>query len=105
MTDTKGRYNMSHQILISFDIDENRVQENAEREAGRQIAKQIIDSAFGQSYSRERLLAQYVTDAIEAILEPERNRIIKEAVEELVSRISRTKQVKDAGAERLNAGD
>ena len=87
---------MSHQIVITFDMDENKVQENAEKEAGRQLAKQIIDSAFGQSYSRERLLAQYVTEAIEAILEPERNRIVKEAIEELVSKLSKTKQVKEA---------
>ena len=31
-----------HQVMITFDIDENQVQKNAEAEAGRQIAEQII---------------------------------------------------------------
>ena len=47
---------MSHQIVLTFDLDENKVQENAEIEAGRQIAKQVIEHGFGPAYNRDYLM-------------------------------------------------
>ena len=41
---------MSHQIVLTFDLDETKVQENAEKEAGRQIAATLMKEVFPQRY-------------------------------------------------------
>lgn len=86
---------MSHQIVITFDLDENRVQENAEKEAGRQIARQVIDGAFKQSYNRDAMMARYVQNAIREMLMPEKERIIANAVKEVVGSLSKSKIVRE----------
>lgn len=93
---------MSHQIVITFDLDENRVQENAEREAGRQIARQVIDGAFKQSYNRDAMMARYVQNAIREMLMPEKERIIADAVKEVVGTLGRSKVVKERLQEALD---
>lgn len=92
-----------HQVIITFDIDEDRVTENAEKEAGRQIAKQIIDEVFGKSYDRGAAMRRYVKDVIEEMIGPMKERIIKEAVAEVVGNLHRTKAVKELLSERTNA--
>ena len=95
---------MSHQVIITFDIDENKVQENAEKEAGRQVAREVIDSAFGRSYSKERLMKEYVEKAIEHMLAPHKEEIIAEAVKSVTCNLHRTKAVKDL-LERAQRGE
>lgn len=92
---------MSHQIVITFDLDENRVAENAEKEAGRQIARQVIDGAFRQKYNMDAAMAKYVQNAIKEILAPEKERIISEAIKEVVGGLSRSKIVREKLAEAL----
>ena len=87
------------QVLIDFNIDEQKVAENAEKEAGRQIASKIIDKTFGTSYNKEALMARHVETVIREILEPKKDEIIKEAIKEVVANLHRTKAVKDKLAE------
>lgn len=96
---------MSHQVLITFDLDENKVAENAEKEAGRQIAKQIIDVAFGGAYNRDALLRQYVVNVIAEILNPSKEEIIDKAISELVANLNRTKIVREKLAEKIGECD
>lgn len=95
---------MSHQIVLTFDIDENQVQENAEKEAGRQIAKQVIDGAFGESYRRDLMMGKYVQNAIKEMLMPEKERIIADAIKEVVGTLGRTKLVREKLQEALENG-
>lgn len=85
------------QVLISFDIDENKVAENAEKEAGRQIVTKLFGNDY-MRYRQESAMRGYVLDVVREMLEPEKDKIIEEAVKEVVRGISRTKAVK----ERLN---
>lgn len=87
--------NMSHQVIITFDLDENKVAENAEKEAGRQIAREVVDSVFGQSYSRQGAMRNYVQQAVQEIFAPEKDRIVAEAIKEVVGTLGRTKAVKE----------
>lgn len=86
---------MSHQVIITFDMDENNIQENAEKEAGRQIARDVMNKVCGNEYNRERILKQYVTDVIKSILEPHKNEIIEQAIKNVVDGLKRSKAVKD----------
>ena len=95
---------MSHQVVITFDMDENRVQENAEKEAGRQIAKQVIDGAFGERYRWDTMMAKYVQNAIREMLMPEKERIIADAVKEVVGTLGRTKLAREKLQEALENG-
>ena len=93
---------MSHQIVITFDLDETKVQENAEKEAGRQIAKQVLDGAFRRNYNADAAMSKYVQNAIKEILAPERERIIAEAIKEVVGSLSRSKIVREKLQEEIN---
>ena len=90
---------MSHQVVITFDIDENKVAENAEKEAGRQIAREVIEGAFGHAYNKDRLMREYVAGAILSLLETDKERIINEAVRNLTESLKRSKAVRDKIAE------
>lgn len=90
---------MSHQVIITFDMDEERIQENAEKEAGRQIARDVMGVVFGSNYNRESAVKRYVQQAIKEMLEPEKDAIIKEAVAQVVENLHRTKAVKEKIAE------
>lgn len=96
---------MSHQVIITFDLDENRIQENAEKEAGRQVAKDVLMEAFGADYSRRDLMKRYVCQAIKEMLEPERDKIIQEAITELIDSLRRTKVVKNKLVEALHGDE
>lgn len=93
---------MAHQVLITFDIDEARVQENAEKEAGRQIAKTVIDGAFSSTYYRENLMRQYVQDIIKEMLAPHKEEIITEAVKLVADSLRKSKLAKDKLSEVVN---
>lgn len=82
------------QVLIDFNIDEQKVAENAEKEAGRLIANKVIDTAFG-SYNRDSAMRKYVENVIREIIEPEKDKIINEAIKEVVANLHRTKAVKE----------
>ena len=86
---------MSHQVIITFDLDENKIQENAEKEAGRQIAKQVVDEAFGSGYNRSSLLKNYGYEAVKSIIEEYKDQIIKEAIKEVAQSMARSKIVKE----------
>ncbi len=92
---------MSHQVLITFDIDENKVAENAEKEAGRQIAKAVTESVFGTGYSAEKTMKQYVRDQIEEMIKSHKDEIIQKAVETVVENLHRTKAVREKLEEEL----
>ena len=96
---------MSHQVVITFDMDENQVAQYAEKEAGRQIARDVIEEAFGSSYSRQGLMKNYVYQAIREILEPEKEQIIADAIKEVVGTLSRTKMVREKMEDALNNED
>lgn len=83
------------QLVITFDINENNVAENAEKEAGRQLAKKIMDQAFGNSYQQETLMKRYVQNAIAEMLEPMKEQIISEAIKEVMANVHRTKMFKE----------
>ena len=93
---------MSHQIVLTFDIDENKVQENAEKEAGRQISKTIVDKAFGSSYYAESKLKEYVQDVLKEMLSENRQEIIDAAIAEMIKNLSKTKMVKEKLVEALD---
>ena len=86
---------MSYQVIITFDLDENKIQENAEKEAGRQVARKVVDEAFGSSYSQSGNIRAYVQQAIREIIEPEKDMIIDKAIKEVVGSLCRTKLVKE----------
>lgn len=94
---------MSHQVVITFDMDENKIQANAEKEAGRQIAKDLITQAFGSGYSIERNAKAYIQEAIkEILLQENKDKIIEQAIKEVTDSLKRTKAVKEKLAETLN---
>lgn len=93
---------MSHQLVITFDLDETKVQENAEKEAGRQIARQVIDEVFGHGYDAKNQMRKYVYRAIREILEQDKEEIVAGAINEVVGGLSRTKMVKEKFAEALD---
>lgn len=86
---------MSHQVVITFDIDETKVTENAEREAGRQIAKDIVNKALGGSYYADSKLKGYVKDAVEELIKEHKDEIIEKAVKEVSIALSKTKSVRE----------
>ena len=96
---------MSHQVIITFDLDEGKIQENAEKEAGRQVAKDVLMEAFGADYNRKNLMKRYVCQAIKEMLEPDKDKIVKEAVWELVDSLRRTKLARNKLAEALDDED
>lgn len=93
---------MSHQVVLTFDVDENKVQENAEKEAGRQIAGMLMNKCFGGNYVSEWRFKAYVQQAIREMMEEEKEQIIQASIEELIKALAKTKAVKERLAEALN---
>ena len=93
---------MGHQVIITFDIDENKVQENAEKEAGRQIAKTVIDKTFGSSYYVDVKMKNYVTEIIEDLIKPHKDEIISEAIKNVTDGFNRSKIVREKLQEALD---
>lgn len=96
---------MGHQIVITFDMDETRIQENAEQEAGRQIASAVLKSAFGADYYREHRMHQYVKEAIKEIMGDDRERIVNAAVKDLADALARTKFARERMMETVTAAE
>lgn len=97
---------MNHQILINFELDDESIVKNATEYAGRKAAEEVIDKTFGTDkfgyYNKaEQTMRLYVKDVINEILTPKMDEIVKEAINEVVKNIHRTKQVKEALAEQL----
>ena len=88
---------MSHQVIITFDMDESKIQEHAEKEAGRQIAREISDTILGTgTWDRKRNLHDMVVQAVEEILLADgKDKIIEEAVKEVVANLHRTKKARE----------
>lgn len=85
---------MAHQVLITFDINE-------EKEAGRIIAKQMSDELFGNYPSRYKI-EDYTTKVIEKILEPYKDEIIEKAVKNVTNSLNRSKAVREAMKNELD---
>lgn len=86
---------MGQQVLISFDIDESKVQENAEKEAARQIVKEMIGNGNTYYGAASIRIREYIKDILAGMIEPEKDEIIEKAVKEVVENLHRTKAVKD----------
>ena len=86
---------MSHQVLLSFDIDENKVQDNAEKEAARQIVKEMMGSGNAYYGAASTRMRECIKDILTEIIAPEKDEIIEKAVKEVVENLHRTKAVKD----------
>ena len=92
---------MGQQVLISFDIDESKVQENAEKEAARQIVKKMFGNGNAYYGAASVRMREYIKDILTEMLEPEKDEIIAEAVKEVVGNLHKTKAVKEKLQETL----
>lgn len=99
---------MSHQVVITFDIDENKVIENAEKEAGRQIAQAVLKEVFGDtyigSYTARRNASDFLAAEIMQLLRENKDEIVDRAVKEVCDSLRRSKAVKEKLQEALNDG-
>ena len=92
---------MSHQVLLTFDIDEAKVQENAEQYAGRKIADTVLEKAFGRnynnlpSYQSQRIAEELVQKTVDEIVNAHKDEIIEKAVKNVTANLHRTKAVKE----------
>lgn len=91
---------MSHQVLLTFDIDEAKVQENAEQYAGKKIANDVMERVFGRNgYQSERIAERIAKEMIQKtvteIVNEHKDEIIKEAVKDVTANLHRTKAVKE----------
>ena len=84
-----------HQVIITFDIDENKVQANAEKEAGRQVAEKIMTGMFGGGYEYRNKIRYYVKELIEEMLKEDKEDIINMAIKSVTDSLNRTKMVRD----------
>ena len=92
---------MSHQVIISFDVDETQIAENAAKEAGRQVAKDVLMEAFGASYERKELMRRYVYQAVKDIIDMDKDVLLREIVDGLVDSMRRTKMVRESLAKAV----
>ena len=91
--------------MITFDIDENQVQKNAEAEAGRQIAERIVKMLFGDRYGySESRVREFAKDVVEEMFKPHKDEIIDGAIKAVAENLHRTKTVK-AKLEEVLDGD
>lgn len=92
---------MSHQVLLTFDIDEAKVQENAEQSAGRKIADTVLEKAFGRnydympSYQAQRIADEIIQKTVDKIIGEHKSEIIEKAVKNVTANLHRTKAVKE----------
>lgn len=96
---------MNHQVVISFDVDDEKIAENIVNAAARQVATQILEEKFGYNSFNKTLSASrvhdFVRDAVVEVLEPQKSEIVEEAVKEVASSMMRSKTVREKLAERL----
>lgn len=97
---------MSHQVIITFDLDENQVAENAAKEAGRQIANQILKESFQDSYlgsyGAKRSAQIFIKNEIVEFLTENKEEIMDVAIKEVVNSLARSKAVREKVQEALN---
>ena len=90
---------MSHQVVLTFDVDESKVQENAEKEAGRQIAQRVLHEVCGDSYigaySAKRNATDFLVTEMMEILRENKEEILERAIKEVVGSLSRSKIVRE----------
>ena len=97
---------MSHQVIITFDVDETQVAENAAKEAGRQIAQAVLKEVFGDtylgSYSAKRNATQFLEAVMEEVLKDNKEEILEKAIKEVVGSLTRSKIVRERMQEALD---
>ena len=90
---------MSHQVIITFDLDENKVRENAEKEAGRQIAKQVMseicEGSWQGSINAKNLAREYLRQEVVAVLKDYKDEIINEAIKNVFATVTKSKAVRE----------
>ena len=90
---------MSHQVIITFDLDGNKVQENAEKEAGRQIAKQVMseicEGSWQGSINAKYLAREFLRQEVVAVLKDCKDEIINEAIKDVFASVTKSKAVRD----------
>lgn len=97
---------MNHQVMISFDVDDERIAENIEKAAAKQVSDQILDAAFGREKyygvsTVEAKMRDYVRDVLTEILEPHKAEIIETAIKTVVANITKSKIVREKLAEQM----
>lgn len=92
----------THQVILTFDLDETKMQENAEREAGRQIANMLVTKVFGGGYVSEWKFKAYVQQAVKELMEEEKEQVIQASIEEVAKALSKTKAVRERLAEVID---
>lgn len=91
-----------HQVLITFDIDDEHVQKYAEERAAQEIVKQIFgDYLSNSNWRTEENIKRYVNKIIEEMLEPMKEEMINQAVSQIVKNVHRTKAFKERFEEEL----
>ena len=89
----------SHQVIITFDLDSNKVQENAEKEAGRQIAKQVMseicEGSWQGSINAKYLAREFLRQEVVAVLKDCKDEIINEAIKDVFATITKSKAVRE----------
>ena len=90
---------MEHQVILTFDIDGSKVQENAEKEAGRQIAQAVLKEVFGDSYigsyAAKRSATNFLVAEMMEILRENKEEILERAIKEVVGSLTRSKIVRE----------
>ena len=81
------------QVLIDFHLNEDKIAENAEKEAAQRIVREMFQGAYGGMDMNK--IKGYVFAVVKEILEPQKDEIIEEAVKEVVANLHRTKAVKE----------
>lgn len=81
------------QVLIDFHLNEEKIAENAEKEAAQRIVREMFQGAYGGMDMNK--IRGYVLAVVKEILEPQKDEIIEEAVKEVVANLHRTKAVKE----------
>lgn len=97
---------MSHQVIINFDLDESKVQENAEKEAGRQIAKQVMseicEGSWSGSINAKNLARELLRQEVVAVLKDHKDEIISEAIKDVFASVTKSKAVREKIEKGLN---
>lgn len=90
---------MSHQVIITFDLDSNKVQENAEKEAGRQIAKQVMseicEGSWQGSINAKYIAREFLRQEVVAVLKDCKDEIINEAIKDVFASVTKSKAVRE----------
>lgn len=98
---------MNHQVMISFDVDDKTISEKIAESAAKKVADKIVAECFEPSngydyYNKaKRNMSNYVKSVVEELLGKEHDKIVHDAVAEVVKNLHRTKQVREALEEQL----